>query len=60
MVPALELKMNTNSKELGPIMPPTERKNLPLHTRIHLFYFLLHSNKKSYNEKKIMIAWKFC
>lgn len=30
MVPALELKMNTNSKALEPIMPPTERKNLPL------------------------------
>ena len=52
MVPALELKMNTNSKALEPIMPPTERKNLPLHTRIHLFYFLLHSNKKVMMKRK--------
>ena len=52
MVSALDLKINTNSKELEPTMPPTERKNLPLHTRIHLFYFLLHSNKKVIMKRK--------
>ena len=52
--------MNTNSKELDPIMPPTERKNVPLATYTNPFIlFLVTFQQKSYNEKKIMIAWNF-
>ena len=41
-------------------MPPTERKNLPLHTYKNPFIlFLITFQQKSYDKKKIMIVWNF-
>ena len=51
--------MNTNSKELEPIMPPTERKNFTTTYTNPFILFLVTFQQKSYNEKKIMIAWNF-